>query len=170
MHDKDAYFPHACLTHVYAEQIIRQAELYEENRGVKVGGRLINNLCHADDTRLLVRSEADLKHLLVKFKKRSLSMNLHLNLRKTKVLTTGNINNFICDREEIEIVDSFSLLGSTINTQSTSSQEIQRRFALGKRAMKDLDRIFRCRNVSLRTKIWLVQYLTFPIRSYGCES
>ena len=138
---------------LYAEQIIREAGLYEEQRGVKIGGRLTNNSRYADDTTLLAENEADLKYLLMKLKGQSISIGLHLNLKKTKILTTDNINNFMLDGEDIEIVANFSLLGSMINTQATSSQEIQRRIALGKTAMNDLDKIIRRRDVSLHTKI-----------------
>ena len=158
------------LFNLYAEQIIRKAGLYEEQRGVKIGGRLTNNLRYADDTTLLAENEADLKYLLMKLKEQSISMGLHLNLKKTKILTTGNINNFMLDGEDIEIVANFSLLWSMINTQATSSQEIQRRIALGKMAMNDLDKIISSRDVSLHTKIRLVQTLVFSITSYGCES
>ena len=153
------------LFHLYAEQIIREAGLYEEQRGVKIGGRLTNNLRYADDTPLLAENEADLKYLLMKLKGQSISMGLHLNLKKTKILTTSNINSFMLDGENIEIVANFSLLGSIINTQVTSSQEIQRRITLRKTAINDRDKIIRCRDMSLHTKIRLVQALVFSITS-----
>ena len=53
-------------------------------------------------------------------------MDLHHNLKETKSLVASHINNFIFYGEEIEIADTFSLQGSTIDTQAASSQEIQR--------------------------------------------
>ncbi|XP_049724104.1 translation initiation factor IF-2-like [Elephas maximus indicus] len=68
------------LFNMYAEQIIREAGLYKEEWGNRIGGRLINNLRYTDDTTLLAESEEDLKHLLMKIKDRSLQYGLHLNV------------------------------------------------------------------------------------------
>ena len=72
---------------------MNEGKLYEEKRGVKICRRLISNLRYADDITLLAENEEDLKHLLMNLKGQSLSMGLQLNLKKTKMMTTGNINN-----------------------------------------------------------------------------
>ena len=58
-----------CLFNLYAECIIRNARLDETQAGIKIAGRNINNLRHADDTTLMAESEEELKSLLMKEEK-----------------------------------------------------------------------------------------------------
>ena len=57
-----------CLFNLYAEYIMRNAGLEEAQAGIKIAGRNINNLRHADDTTLMAESEEELKSLLMKVK------------------------------------------------------------------------------------------------------
>ena len=57
-----------CLFNLYAEYIMRNARLDEAEAGIKVAGRNINNLRHADDTTPMAKSEEELKRLLMKVK------------------------------------------------------------------------------------------------------
>ena len=57
-----------CLFNLYKEYIMRNAGLEETQAGVKIAGRNINNLRHADDTTLMAESEEELKSLLMKVK------------------------------------------------------------------------------------------------------
>ena len=57
-----------CLFNLYAEYIMRNARLDEAQAGIKLAGRNINNLIHADDTTLMAESEEELKSLLMKVK------------------------------------------------------------------------------------------------------
>ena len=57
-----------CLFNAYAEYIMRNASLDEEQAGIKIAGRNINNLRYADDTMLMAESEEELKSLLMKVK------------------------------------------------------------------------------------------------------
>ena len=59
-----------CLFNLYAEYIVRNAGLDEAQAGIKIAGRNINNLRHADDTILMAESE-ELKSLLIKVKEES---------------------------------------------------------------------------------------------------
>ena len=58
----------SCLFNLYAEHIMRNARLDEEQAGIKIAGRNINNLRYADDTTLTAQSEEELKSLLMKVK------------------------------------------------------------------------------------------------------
>ena len=58
-----------CLSSLYAENIMKNAGLEEAQVGIKIAGRNINNLRHADDTTLMAESEEELKSLLMKVKK-----------------------------------------------------------------------------------------------------
>ncbi|XP_053117089.1 uncharacterized protein LOC128329604 isoform X3 [Hemicordylus capensis] len=95
---------------------------------------------------------------------------LQLNIKKTKLLTTGTATSLRIDNEDIEVLDRFCLLESTVNSKGSSSQEISCRLALGRVEMKALERLFRCRDVSTPTKIRSVQTMVFPVTLYGCEN
>ena len=60
-----------CLFNLYAEYILRNAGLEEAQAGIKIAGRNISNLRHADDTTLMAESEEELKSLLMKVKEES---------------------------------------------------------------------------------------------------
>ena len=73
-----------CLFNLYAEYIMRNAGLKESQAEIKIAGRNINNLRHADDTTLMAESEEELKSLLMKVKEDSEKAGLKLNIQKTK--------------------------------------------------------------------------------------
>ena len=70
------------LFNLYAEHIIRNAELEEAQAGIKIARRNINNFRYADDTTLLAESEEELKSLLMKVKEESEKVVLNSTLRK----------------------------------------------------------------------------------------
>ena len=65
---------------------MRNARLNEAQAGIKIAGRNINNLRHADDTILMVESEEELKRFLMKVKEESKNAGLKLNIQKTKII------------------------------------------------------------------------------------
>ena len=80
-----------CLFNLYAEYIMRNAGLDEAQTGIKIVGRIINNLRYADDTTLMAESEEQLKSLLMKVKEDSEKVGLQLNIQKTKIMASGHI-------------------------------------------------------------------------------
>jgi len=158
------------LFNIYAEGIMRGAGLEEIEDGVRIGGRIINNLRYADDVTLMGRSEESLRKILSRVKTAGEEVGLHLNLQKTKVLSTAAINTFTLDGISIEVVPSFSLLGSVIEDHGECAMEIKKRIVLGKIAMGKLERIWKDRDITRRTKCRLVKALVFPVVTYGCET
>ena len=75
-----------CLFNLFAKYIIRNAELYEAQTGIKIAGRNTNNLRYADDTTLMAESEEELKGPLMKVKEESEKVGLKLNIQKTKIM------------------------------------------------------------------------------------
>jgi len=73
-----------CLFNLYADYIMRSAELEEAQAGIKTVGRNINNLRYADDTTLMAESEEELKSLLMKVKEESEKVGLKYNIQKTR--------------------------------------------------------------------------------------
>ena len=89
-----------CLFNLYAEYIMRNAELDEAQAGIKIVGSNINNLRYADDTTLMAESEEELKSLLMKLKEESENVALKLNIQKTKIMASGPITSWQIDREK----------------------------------------------------------------------
>ena len=71
-----------CLFNLHAEYIMQNARLDEAQTGIKIAGRNINNLRHADDTTLMAESKEELKSLLMKVKEESEKAGLKLNTQK----------------------------------------------------------------------------------------
>ena len=69
-------------------------ELDEAQAGIKISGRNINNLRHADDTTIMAESEEGLKSLLMKVKEESEKVGLKLNIQKTKIMESGPITSW----------------------------------------------------------------------------
>ena len=80
------------------------------------------------------------------------------------------ITSWQIDAETVETVSDFIFLGSKITADGDCSHEIKRRFLLESKAMINLDRILKSRDITLSTKVHLVKAMVFPIVMYGCES
>ena len=66
------------------------------------------------------------------------------------------INSWQIDRETMETVTDFNFLGSKITADGDCSNEIKRRFLLGRKAMTNLDSIFKSRDITLLTNVYLM--------------
>ena len=69
-----------------------------------------------------------------------------------------------------QTVTDFIFLGSKITADGDCSHEIKRRLFLGRKAMINLDSIFKSRDITLPTSINIVKVMVFPVVMYGCES
>jgi len=70
---------------------------FEDNIGIKTGGRTINNLRYADYTTILTEDKEDMRKLLKKLKEESEKAGLMLNLKKTQIMTTGTLKESILE-------------------------------------------------------------------------
>ena len=70
----------------------------------------------------------------------------------------------------METVSDFIFGGSKITADGDCSHEIKRLLLLGRKVMTNLDSIFKSRDITLPTKVHLVQAIVFPVVMYGCES
>ena len=70
---------------------MRNVGLEEEQAGIKIAGRNINNLRYADDTTRMAESKEELKSLLRKVKQESEKVGIKLNIQKTKIMASGPI-------------------------------------------------------------------------------
>ena len=128
----------------------------------------MNNLRYPDDTTLMAESE-ELKSLLIKVKDESEKVDLKLNIKKTKIMSSDPITSWQIDGETMETVTDFIFLGSKINADGDCSHEIKRHLILGRKVMTNIDSILKNRDITLPTKVCLVKAMVFPVVMYGCE-
>jgi len=84
-------------------------------------------------------------------------------------MASGPIASWHTDGETVETVADFIFLGSKITADGDCSHDIKKRLLLGRKAMTNLDRILKSRDVTLPTKVHLVKAIVFPLVLYGCE-
>ena len=137
---------------------MRNAGLEEAQAGIKIARRNINNFRYADDTTLMAESEEELKSLLMKVKMESEKVDVKLNIQKTKIMASGPITSWETDGETMETVTDFIFGGSKITSDGDCSHEIKRCLFLGRKVMTNLDSTLKSKDITLSTKVCLVNY------------
>ena len=132
----------------------------------------------------MAESEEELKSLLMKVKEESEKAELKLNIQKPKIMASGPITLWQIEGEKVEAVTDFIFLSSKITVDGDHSQETKRHLLLGRKTMTNLDSNLKSRHyfayqkkkkkqsrdITLPTKVHLVQAMVFPVVMYGCES
>ena len=106
----------------------------------------------------------------MKVKEKSEKVGLKLNIQKTKIMASGPITSWHIDGETVVTVTDFILGGSKITADGDCSHEIKRHLLLRRKVMTNLDSILKSRDITLSTKIHLVNAMVVPVVMYGCES
>ena len=117
----------------------------------------------------MAESEEELKSFLMKVKVESEKVGLKLNIQKMKIMASGPITSWEIDGETVETVSDFNMWGSKIPADGDFSHEIKR-LLLGRKVMTNLDSIFKSRDITMPTKVYLVKAMVFPVVMYECES
>ena len=117
----------------------------------------------------MAESEGELKSLLVKVKKESEKPGLKLNIQKTKMMASSPNISWQINGEKMETVTDFIFLDSKITVDDACNNEVKRRLLLRRKAMTNLDSIFKSRDTILLTDIHIVKAVVFPVVMYGCE-
>jgi len=160
------------LFNIYTEYIFRGLESMP---GVKVGGRLINNLRYADDTALMAESSEDLQNLVTAVKNESAKLGLNINIKKTKSMVISRSElvpkaRLLIDGTEVEQVKSFVYLGQLISEDGRSDNEIKKRIHLAKMAFLNMKKILINQDISGRTKFRLLKCYIWSLFLYGSET
>ena len=140
---------------------MQDARLDEEQAGIKISGRNINNLRYADDTTFMAETEEELKSLLMKMKEESEKVGLKLNIQKTNIMASGPITSWQIDGETMETVRDVFFLGSKITADSDCRHETERHLLLGRKVMTKLERVLKSRDITLPTKVYIVKLWFF---------
>ena len=99
----------------------------------------------------------------MKVKEESEKVGLKLKIQKMKIVASGLITSWQIDGETMETVSDFIFLGSKITADGDCSHEIKRHLLLSRKAMTNLDRILKSRDITLPTKVRLVKAMVFPV-------
>ena len=105
----------------------------------------------------MAESEEKLKSLLMKVKEESEKVGLKINIQKTKIMASGPITSWEIDGETVGTVADFIFGGSKITADGDCSHEIKRHLLLRRKAMTNLDRVLKSRDITLPTKACLVK-------------
>ena len=105
----------------------------------------------------------------MKVREESEKVGLKFNIQKTKIMASGPITSWQIDGETVETVADLIFLGSKITADGDCSHEIKRHLFLGRKAMTHLDSVLKSRDITLPTKVCLVNAMVFPVLMYGCE-
>ena len=79
---------------------MRNAGLEETQAGIKIAGRIVNNLRYADDTTLMAESEEELKSLFMNMNEENEKVGLKVNIQKTKIMASGPITSWQIEGEK----------------------------------------------------------------------
>ena len=115
----------------------------------------------------MAESEEELKNLLMKVKEESEKVGLKLNIQKTKIMASGPITSWEIDGERVDV---FILGGFKITADGDCSHEIKKCLLLGRKVMTNLNSILKSRDITLPTKVCLVEAMVFPVVMYGRKS
>ena len=84
-------------------------------------------------------------------------------MKKTKIMASGPITSWHINGETMETVTDFLFLGWNITADGDFSHEIKRDLFLGRKAMTNLYRVLKSRDITLPTKIHIVKAMVFPV-------
>ena len=85
-------------------------------------------------------------------------------------MASSPITSWQIEGEKVEVVPDFLFLGSKITVDGDCRHEIRRCLFLGRKAMTDIDRVLKSRDITLLTKVHIVKVMVFPVVTYVCES
>ncbi|KAG0723026.1 LINE-1 retrotransposable element ORF2 protein [Chionoecetes opilio] len=150
--------------------------VHQSNCGASVGNTKITDLVFADDAVIFAESLEVLLMALEALHGEAKPLGLEVSWLKTKVQVFGElldeaVQSVHACGEDIEILESFTYLGSAVHNDGGSRQEVLRRIGIAHGAMDSLSgSIWRCRYLCRRTKIRIFKSLVIPVLLYGCET
>ena len=111
----------------------------------------------------MAKSEEEPKSLLMKVKEVHEKAGLKLNIQKMKIPVSDPITSWQIDGETMETVTDFIFLGSKITVDGDCNHEIKRHLLLGRKAVRNLNRVLKSRDITLLKKAPIVKAMVFPV-------
>ena len=131
-------------------------KLDEAQAGIKIARKNIINLRYANDITLMAESGE--------------KGGLKLNIQQTKIVASGPITSWQIEREKVEAVTDFIFLSSRITVDGDCSHESKGHLLPERKAMTNIDKMLKSKDLILLTKVRIVKAVVFPVVMYGCES
>ena len=122
--------------------------MQEAQAEIKIAGRNLNSLRHAEDTTVMAESRKELKSLLMKVKEESEIAGFKLNIQKTKIMASSPITSWQIDGGKVDTVTDFIFLGPQITADLDCSYKIKRCKLIGKKAITNLDSILKSGDIT----------------------
>ena len=97
----------------------------------------------------------------MRVREKSEKAGLKLNIQKSKIMVSDPITLWQIEGEKVEAMTDFLFLDSKITVDSDCSHEIKRCLLLGRKAMTNLDSVFKSRDITLPTKVSIVKAMVF---------
>lgn len=158
------------LYNLYSKKMFSDFE--EMTIGIKVGGKIYNNLRFADDTVLIAESWDQLQVLTSKVKEVGKQYGLNININKTMCMAVSkqklpfNIKDSVqINGENLKSVNTFKYLGTMINSNRKCEK-----IGLAKASFMKLKTFITNRNITVRTKVRLIKTFCWSVLLYGVES
>ena len=157
---------------LYAEAMMIEAmEGVEE--GIKVGGKLVQDVRFADDQGMVANTESGLQKIMDRLSATAEEYRMKINIKKTKVMRVsksgGGKVSVMLEGREVEQVRNFKYLGSTLSDDGRCDTEIKIRIALAKEAFSKRKELL-TKSFSRRVKKKLIKTLVWTTLLYGCET
>lgn len=153
-------------------EIVMRLAKKEEEHGINLNGRPLNNLRFADDIDLIADTQEKLQDITSRVYNSSKRMGLKINVEKTKTMVIGKRHEDLQIRTEngiLEQVTRFVYLGGLITEDGRCEEDIKRRIGLACTAFGKLGKMWKAKNISIRTKMKLYHTLVEPVLLYGSE-
>ncbi|KAI5731180.1 hypothetical protein M8J77_006038 [Diaphorina citri] len=146
-----------------------------QTRGVKTNGQPIHCIRFADDIVILAETEEDMNEMLNVLSNALQIFKLKINAGKTKTMivskTTLDIAaNIKLGNVQIQQVQEFCYLGSTIKTNNKSTPDIKKRVALAKQAFQNKYQLLTSRHLSINTRKNFIKTFVWTVLTYGSET
>lgn len=161
------------LFNLYSEHIFQTA-LENATDGIKVNGKIVNNLRYADDTVIIADTAEGLQRLMSALITEGDTLGMRVNVNKTKVMiisrTPGLQANIHVYNQPIEQVTQFKYLGCWITNDLNPEVEIRARIEMARAAFLRMKQLLVDSTLSLGTRCRFIQVYIYPVLLYGMEA
>ena len=161
------------LFNVFLENIL--AEAFEDCKklGINVDGYKLKDLHFSDDIGLIADSENDLQTLIERVHDVSKKYGMEISIPKTKAMKFSYEDqlqvNIKLDDTSLDQVNRFKYLGVTLSPSNDSTSEIKSRLLLASITLGKLQKVWSDKDITLSTKLRLLNALVYPVLLYGSE-
>jgi Reverse transcriptase (RNA-dependent DNA polymerase) len=160
------------LFNLVLEAVMRLA-LEKEEEGLKLCGRVVNNLRFADDINLMAETTSGLQRITDRVSEQGERLGLVINSSKTKVMAVSKEERSLkisIKGQDLEQVKEFVYLGGVVSQDGRCEADIKRRIGLAYAVFNRLVNIWNCNRLAMGIKVQVYKAMVLPVLLYGSES